>query len=174
MLTVILAALMLGPVQQTGAIPVGRGNPVPGRGAVAQEAPPAPAPGSPGIYKSSVELIDALKAAAANTTEMVSSPVSNTDQYRVNLVHRSKPAGAIAHPGNTELHYITEGSGTIVTGGTIVRPAGSSAAAATIQNGVTKHVTKGDVIIIPANTPHWYRDIEGTITYLEVRFVAPK
>jgi len=165
---------MLGPVPQLGAIPVqGRGNPGAGR-ATPQEAPPAPAPGSPGTYKSSQELLDALKTASANTTEMVSSPVSNTDQYRVNLVHRSKPAGAIAHPGNTELHYITEGSGTIVTGGTIVRPAGSAAAAATIENGVVKHVTKGDVIIIPANTPHWYKDVEGSITYLEVRFVAPK
>lgn len=47
--------------------------------------------------------------------------VANTDQYRINIVHRAKPAGAIAHAGNTELHYITERSGTIVTGGTIAK-----------------------------------------------------
>ena len=35
-------------------------------------------------------------------------------------------------------------------------------------------MVKGDVIIVPPNTPHWYQDVEGTITYLEVRFVAPK
>jgi quercetin dioxygenase-like cupin family protein len=34
-------------------------------------------------------------------------------------------------------------------------------------------VTRGDVIIIPANTPHWYRQVDGAVTYLEVRFVAP-
>jgi quercetin dioxygenase-like cupin family protein len=32
---------------------------------------------------------------------------------------------------------------------------------------------KEDVIVIPPDTPHWYKDVEGTITYLEVRFVAP-
>jgi quercetin dioxygenase-like cupin family protein len=35
-------------------------------------------------------------------------------------------------------------------------------------------VTKGDVIIVPENSAHWYKDIEGQITYLEVRWVAPK
>lgn len=170
MLSVILAALLLGPVPQTAGVTPsgqGRGNPAP-------PAPPAPPPGSPGTYKSSAELMEVLKNAAANPAGMLTAPVSNTDQYRVNIVHRSKPAGAIAHPGNTELHYITEGAGTIVTGGTIVRAASGDGAAATIENGVTKHVTKGDVIIIPANTPHWYKDVEGTITYLEVRFVAPQ
>jgi hypothetical protein len=29
------------------------------------------------------------------------------------------------------------------------------------------------VIVVPADTPHWYRDVEGSITYLEVRFLAP-
>jgi hypothetical protein len=25
-------------------------------------------------------------------------------------------------------------------------------------------------VLIPANTPHWYKDVNGSITYLEVRF----
>ena len=37
-----------------------------------------------------------------------------------------------------------------------------------------RKVSKGDVILIPAGTPHWYRDLDGTITYLEVRFDLPK
>ena len=40
---------------------------------------------------------------------------------------------------------------------------------------MTQHVKKGDVDhIVPANSPHWYKDIEGQITYLEVRWLAPK
>jgi quercetin dioxygenase-like cupin family protein len=35
-------------------------------------------------------------------------------------------------------------------------------------------VTKGDMILIPAGTPHWYKDLEGSIPYLEVRFDLPK
>jgi mannose-6-phosphate isomerase-like protein (cupin superfamily) len=102
---------------------------------------------------------------------MTTSNIAANDQYSINIVHRDKPAGAIAHPGNTELHYITEGAGTIVTGGTIVR--GATAGAGTIENGVTRRVTKGDVVIVPANTPHWYKEVEGAITYLEVRWLAP-
>jgi len=155
--------------QSQPAAPQGRG-----RGAQAAEpAPPAPPPGSPGTYKSGADLMAVLKKATETSPDMSTSAVSNTDQYRINVVRRGKAAGAIAHPGNTELHYIIDGAGTIVTGGTIVRPTGSNAATATIDQGVTRHVTKGDVIIIPPNTPHWYKDVEGSITYLEVRFVAP-
>ena len=140
-------------------------------GAAAQPAPPAPAPGSPATYKANADLQAVLAKAMAGTTDMVSSAVSNTDQYRMNIVHRQKPAGAIAHPGNTELHYIIEGSGTVVTGGKIVRAPGATA---TIEGGETRKVAKGDVLIVPAGSPHWYSVVEGKITYLEVRFVAPK
>jgi mannose-6-phosphate isomerase-like protein (cupin superfamily) len=135
----------------------------------APQAPQAPTPGSPATFKSADALAAALKSATATAGGMTTAPVSNTDQYRINIVHRARPAGAIAHAGNTELHYILEGSGTVVTGGTIVRGAN----AATIVDGVTQHVAKGDVVIVPANSPHWYSQIDGAITYLEVRWLAP-
>jgi quercetin dioxygenase-like cupin family protein len=46
-------------------------------------------------------------------------------------------------------------------------------ASATIGGGVTQRVPKGDVVIVPANSPHWYSQIDGAITYLEVRWLAP-
>ena len=135
-----------------------------------QQAPPAaPGPGSPATYRSAEELLAALQKADGRGG-MTSGAVSNTDQYRINLVHRVKPGAALAHAGNTEVHYITEGAGTLVTGSTIAKAAGGTA---TIENGETRRVKKGDVILIPASTPHWYKDIEGSISYLEVRFVAP-
>lgn len=139
--------------------------------APAAPAPPAPAPGSPATFKSARDLADVLTAVAANPGGMSSSAVSNTDQYRINVVHRVKPAGALTHAGNTELHYIIDGSATIVTGGTIVR--GATPGAATIDNGVAQRVAKGDVIIVPANSPHWYSVVDGSVTYLEVRWLAP-
>ncbi len=134
--------------------------------------PPAPAPGSPATYKSGEALAAALKIAKATAGGMTTAGISTTDQYRINIVRRSQDAGAIAHAGNTELHYILEGSATVVTGGKIVR--GVTGQPATIENGVTQHVTKGDVIIVPANSPHWYSKVDGEITYLEVRWLAPK
>lgn len=133
--------------------------------------PPAPAPGSPATYKSAAALAAALKSAKPTAGGMTTSGVSNTDQYRINIVHRARDAGAIAHPGNTELHYIIEGSATVITGGKIVP--GGNGKPATIADGVTQRVTKGDVIIVPAGSPHWYSQVDGEITYLEVRWLAP-
>jgi mannose-6-phosphate isomerase-like protein (cupin superfamily) len=135
-------------------------------------ATPAAADGPPAAtYKTEAELLGALSAGPA-TPDMLTSAVSIADRHRINVVSRTKGAGAIAHDGFAELHHIIEGSATLVTGGTIVRPAAAGAASglATIENGVRKRVSKGDVILIPAGLPHWYTDLEGKITYLEVRW----
>ena len=140
----------------------------------ASSATPAPLPGSAGIYKSDAELTATLKKAiAAANGNQSSSPIANTDQYRINIVHREKAAGALAHEGNTELHYIIEGTGVVVTGGTIVRGT-DGINSASIQGGETHGVKKGDVIIVPAGSAHWYKEVTTPVTYLEVRFVAPK
>lgn len=169
-LSILAASLLL-----AGSAVIAQQPAAAGRGA-APPAPPAPAPGSPATVKTNVELMEVLKKniSAATNGEMTDSPVSNTDQYRINVVHRVKAAGAIAHAGNTELHYIISGAATVVTGGTIVRPPAGSTTLASIQNGETRHVTKGDVIIVPEGSAHWYKDVEGEVTYLEVRWVAPK
>jgi mannose-6-phosphate isomerase-like protein (cupin superfamily) len=141
--------------------------------AAAQTPPVAPpAPGSAAIFKSAAELAAVLQKATVSAGGTSSSPVTSNDQYRVALVHRDKPAGALAHPGNTELLYITEGAGTIVTGGSIVPAAAGKPAS--IANGVTQRFTKGDVIIVPVGSPHWFSVIDAPVTYLEVRWVAPK
>jgi mannose-6-phosphate isomerase-like protein (cupin superfamily) len=143
-------------------------------------ATPAAADGPPAAtYKTEAELLGALTAGSA-TPDMLTSAVSIADRHRINVVSRTKGAGAIAHDGFAELHHIIEGSATLVTGGTIVRPATArgagpatargAAGAATIESGVRKRVSKGDVILIPAGLPHWYTDLDGKITYLEVRW----
>ena len=139
--------------------------------AQAAPAPPAPAPGSAGIFRSNADLQAALTASIGRGNPMSSSSITVTDQYRGNLIHRSQANGAIVHQGNTELHYILEGSGTVVTGGTVVRTEG---APARIEGGEAHRVVKGDIIIIPAGSPHMYSEIDDPITYLEWRWVAPK
>jgi mannose-6-phosphate isomerase-like protein (cupin superfamily) len=132
---------------------------------------------APGIYKSASELMATLAKSAEKNSDQASSPISNEDHYRVNIVRRGKPGTAMAHATGpakgTEVHYIIDGAATVVTGGTLLRPAGAQTKGpgnATIQGGETRHVTKGDVIVIPAGTPHWYKEVEGSVTYLEVRF----
>ena len=143
------------------------------------QTPAEPAAAAPrdtaATYVSAADLDAALKKATAANPDMSTAPIDNHDQYRINIVRRGKPAGAIAHAVGTELHYIVEGSGTIVTGGTIVRPPAGApqGTLAKIEGGVTRKVAKGDAILIPENTPHWYSEIDGAIAYLEVRFSVP-
>jgi hypothetical protein len=131
----------------------------------------------PATYKSASELMATLMKSAQTSPAQATAPISNQSHYRVNIVRRDRPGFALAHATGpakgSEVHYIIDGAATVVTGGTIVRSAGGSAKGAgnaTIEGGETRHVTKGDVIVVPAGTPHWYKEVEGSVTYLEVRF----
>jgi mannose-6-phosphate isomerase-like protein (cupin superfamily) len=66
------------------------------------------------------------------------------------------------------VHLILEGSGTLITGGKMIPGANGN----TIEGGVSHVVKKGDVFIIPANTPHMYSQVDGSVTYFETRFVT--
>ena len=140
--------------------------------AAATPPPPAPAPGSPAIFKSAADLAAVLTKATVNAGGMSSSNVTTTDQYRVSVVKRDQAAGALAHPGNTELLYIVEGEGTMVTGGKLV--AAANGKPASISDGVSQRFVKGDVFIVPAGSPHWFAAVDKAVTYLEVRWLAPK
>lgn len=73
----------------------------------------------------------------------------------------------------TEVYYMLEGAGMLVTGGTLVdvRRDGASTTVrgSRIDGGVSRRITKGDVIIIPGRTPHWWSDLDGDIRYLIIR-----
>jgi quercetin dioxygenase-like cupin family protein len=106
----------------------------------------------------------------------------------VGLVHRSPGAqGAIAHSDITEIYHVTEGAGTLVTGGSLVNPKpvpsdnqivrvlnGPSTTGDSIRGGTARRIKAGDVVIIPPNTPHWFSEVETPqIVYVVVR-VDPK
>src|SRR5438093_6172195 len=89
---------------------------------------------------------------------------------------KSLPGDAIAHETKTtEVYYMLEGAGTLVTGGKILGlkppPAGRNPGPRgdRIQGGVTRRVPPGDTVVIPGRTPHWWRQLHGDIRYLIVR-----
>ena len=102
---------------------------------------------------------------------MVVARVENTDKTRVNLIHRTVSQNAIVHLTGWEVHHIVAGTGTVVTGGRLMRSTGADGArVATIQDGESRTVVVGDVVIIPAGTPHWYSEIRESVTYLEIHY----
>jgi mannose-6-phosphate isomerase-like protein (cupin superfamily) len=130
---------------------------------------PAPAPGTPGVFVDHAAIAAELAKSVAAAKNPAVAPISLTDQYLINRVRRTKTAPPAAHPGWTELHLVLDGSATFVTGGQITTKNGASV----ITGGVTQKVQKGDAVIVPANTPHWYQQIDGEINVVEVRFIAP-
>lgn len=139
-------------------------------GAQQPPAAPTPMPGTPGLLVSGQALAELMKAAVAKSADPAVVEVAVTDQYAIHEVRRLKGAPAAIHMGWTEVHEILDGGGTLVTGGKIVAgPGGLN----TIEGGVSHVLKKGDVFIIPANTPHMYSQVDGTLTYFEMRFMRP-
>jgi len=121
-----------------------------------------------------------LKALPRNEINDLPVRVVDVGGYKVGVfgVFRPKtdPGDAIAHETRTsEVYYILEGGGTLVTGGKIVNPkpvpANRSAGprGEKIEGGVTRHVSKGDLIIIPGRTPHWWSSLDGDLNYMIIR-----
>jgi mannose-6-phosphate isomerase-like protein (cupin superfamily) len=74
----------------------------------------------------------------------------------------------------SEIYYILEGNATLVTGGTLpdphpLTPGGTTLQSTKIEGGVSRKVSKGDVVIIPGRTPHWFSSQDGDLRYLIFR-----
>jgi mannose-6-phosphate isomerase-like protein (cupin superfamily) len=109
--------------------------------------------------------------------------VAEVGGYRVGVYGVFRPRAlsgdAIRHRTSvTEIYYMLEGTGTLVTGGRIVdeRSTGNSPntgrpnfAGPRIEGGVSRGVVPGDVIIIPGNLPHWWSSLDSDIRYLIYR-----
>ena len=94
------------------------------------------------------------------------------DHGLVVLAQRRGAGQAEWHEYTSHVFIIVEGEATFVTGGTLVdsrETAEGQRRAAGIQGGETHHLTKGDVITIPARTPHWFKEVPTqTIAYYAV------
>jgi len=78
------------------------------------------------------------------------------------LANRRGAGEAEYHEHTNHIFIMVEGEATFVTGGTLVNPkqtAPGQMRAEGIQGGETHHLSKGDVITIPAKTPHWWKDV---------------
>lgn len=129
--------------------------------AVAQSVMP------PALYVSAAEIARGVDEAAGDRANMQVGRISNTDDWRINMIHRTAAAGAIVHERGTEIHFITDGVGTLVTGGVVTEDAQGNRV---VDGGEARAVRAGDFVLVPDGTPHWYSEVDDSVTYLEVRF----
>ncbi|HET9469094.1 MAG TPA: cupin domain-containing protein [Vicinamibacterales bacterium] len=96
-----------------------------------------------------------------------------SDNGLVVLANRAVQRGAEMHGKTNHVFIIVDGEATFVTGGTLVNAkeiAPGQTRADGIEGGQSHHLSKGDVITIPANTPHWWKDTSktGSVGYYAV------
>jgi mannose-6-phosphate isomerase-like protein (cupin superfamily) len=88
-----------------------------------------------------------------------------SDNGLIVLANRAVQRDAEMHANTNHVFIIVDGEGTFVTGGKLVNPkviSPGQTRADAIEGGEVHHLTKGDVITIPANTPHWWKDTSAT------------
>jgi len=133
--------------------------------ALAQSASPPPTK----LFASAAD-VQALiaKAKAEHKGGNTSKLVVNDEGYPFQLEHRTDTTPPSIHPKHAELIEIIEGSCTLVTGGKLLgaKPAAPGAmtqGGTALEGGSKRRVSKGDYIMVPANTPHQYTEVNGLV-----------
>src|SRR6185295_13207930 len=118
---------------------------------------------------SGVTYVDHEKVTAALSKggSLVSAP-----DLLVSGSHRDKAGQVEVHDKETDVIYVVDGTATFVTGGTMVGGKMTQPGqhmGADIKGGQTHHLSKGDVIVIPAKTPHWFKEVPQSVSYYVVK-----
>lgn len=162
----LTVALIVGPAVNVRAVKIPAGQAGAATGApTAQSAAKADANGVIVFDKDAVDQGFAKGATLYN---------GNTEgrNYRVHTLRRDAPGEVEVHTKDTDIFYILDGSATFVTGG--VMNGGRDTApdekrGASMTGGTTYHLSKGNIVIIPANVTHWFKELQAPVTYLVIK-----
>jgi mannose-6-phosphate isomerase-like protein (cupin superfamily) len=95
-----------------------------------------------------------------------------SDPGLVVLAQRREAGPVEYHDHTNHVFVIVEGEATLVVGGTMADPkrtAPDQMRAPSLDGGTIYHLSKGDVITIPAKTPHWFKEVPTkTVAYYAV------
>lgn len=92
--------------------------------------------------------------------------------YMVHASRREAPGMAEIHMKDADIVYVLDGMATLVTGGTAIdakTTAPDELRGTAIIGGDTRQLKKGDVIIVPAGVPHWFKEVTNPFLYYVVK-----
>jgi glc operon protein GlcG len=96
----------------------------------------------------------------------------HSEKYMVHASRREQPGMAEIHSKDADIVYVLDGSATLVTGGNAVNAkpvAAGEFRGERIDGGETRQLAKGDVIIVPAGVPHWFKEVSNPFLYYVVK-----
>jgi len=91
------------------------------------------------------------------------------------------PQYAITHTRTLEYMIVLKGTGTLITGGTLIPPTIDSdpypntnpnatiRSEVGVKGGLSRKIGPGDVVVNLPGTPHWLSDIDSSIEYFEIQ-----
>ena len=127
-------------------------------------------------YLNAAELRRIIKSAPeekAGHPGLYSLKLSENTDYPVIGIRRTVAASSEVHTNFTDIWFVLEGTGTLVTGGTMVEgvenPVGEIRGKS-IKGGNVRRVRGGDFLVMPAGVPHWISEIQGKeLLYIVVK-----
>ena len=99
-------------------------------------------------------------------------PLVTAPDLTVSGSHRDKAGQVEVHEKETDVIHVIDGEATFVTGGKMIGGKSTKPGqmmGTNIEGGETHHLTKGDVIVVPAGTPHWFKEVPTSVSYYVVK-----
>jgi mannose-6-phosphate isomerase-like protein (cupin superfamily) len=140
----------------------------------ARQAAPKSAEKPTKTFTSSSEvmaLIGKAKSEHKDGQALVTEPMLELGSYDGHLEYRASVGTASVHEKEAEIFYVIDGSATMVTGGKLVketRTNPTNLSGTGIEGGMSRNIAKGDFILVPENTPHWFSSIDGVLVLFSV------
>ena len=140
-----------------------------------QSAAPSPAPAAR-LFAGSADVTAMMaKAKSERKPDQPNfiQPIVQLAPYTANLESRvaGVKAPASVHEREAEMFYVVEGAGTLVTGGTLrdeKRTNAENLTGSAIDGGTPRRIVKGDWVMVPEKTPHWFSQVDGTIVLMSI------
>ena len=105
-------------------------------------------------------------APQAKSSGSSGSTLGDYTSHQIKLSVRTSSGGAEVHAHYDDVFFVTQGQATLTTGGTVVdakTDADGETKGPSIQDGKTQVISVGDVVHIPAGTPHQLKIAPGTL-----------
>ena len=127
---------------------------------------------SNGAVAPMVKYWDQVQVKAAFAKGAVLFDGAGDRNYMVHASRRDSAGLAEVHAKDTDIIYVLDGAATVVTGGKVIdgkETAPDETRGKAIADGEPRRLAKGDVMIVPNGTPHWFQEVRAPFTYYVVK-----
>jgi mannose-6-phosphate isomerase-like protein (cupin superfamily) len=132
---------------------------------------PAPATKTYSSAADVAALLAKAKAEHKDGQPIVIERILQLAPYGANMEYRTSVGPAAVHEKEAEMFYVIDGSATLITGGKLANEKRTNAenlSGTAIEGGKSQAIAKGDFVIVPENTPHWFSAIDGAVVLMSI------